>query len=105
MVCLANNFPDDADVFWGSGEHSLEIAVVETGFQASTIPSLRTWALAAYRAPVIWWGRGVAVSVMLLRPPPTIPPMMCRTSAFSQHLSSPCPGHFCLGVEGGMPTA
>ena len=50
MVCLANNFPDDADVFRGSGEHSLEIAVVETGFQVSIIRSWRTRALAAYRA-------------------------------------------------------
>lgn len=65
MVCLANNFPDVADVFWGSGEHTLEIAVVETGFQVSTIQSLRTRALAAYRGPVIWWGRGLAISVML----------------------------------------
>ena len=66
-------------------EHTLEIAVVETGFQVSTIQSLRTRALAPHRGPVIWEGRSHLCHVVM--PPTTIPPMMCRTSAFSQHLS------------------
>lgn len=105
MVCLANNFPDVADVFWGSGEHTLEIAVVETGFQVSTIQSLRTRGPRCLQGSCNLVGEGLSHLCHVITPPTTIPPMMCRTSAFSQYLSSPCPGHFCLGVEGGMPTA